>query len=131
MKLLQLLPLAAVSSAFIIPDEAVMKQVAIDSNNAAEALIDKLPSKETLIKEFENSFSHAADASKNAFDSAVEFFADAAETTSSCLKEEYFDVKAWLATGDSNLDGEEGPHPPPPHPPTNEPFSVTATNTSS
>ena len=125
MKLSHVLPLAAVSSAFIIPDEAVLKQVAIDTNHAAEPLIDRLPSKDTLIKEFENSFSHVADASKNPFDSAVEFFADTAETTSNRLKEEYFDVKAWLATGDSSLSGEEGtppsPPPPPPHHPHDNP----------
>jgi hypothetical protein len=115
MKFSHILPLAALSTAFVIPDEQVMSQVAIENHADPESLFDKLPSKETLIKEFENSFASLVDDAKNAFDSAIESVVELADPTSKWLEEEgYFDVNAWLDPSSELVYGEEeeehGPH---------------------
>ena len=108
MKLSYLAPFGVVATAFVIPDDRVMSQVAIEPKQPAQSLLDNLPSKDVLIREFENSFSHVFESSKNAFDEAVEFASSTAEKVSQCLEESSYDTDAWLATELETSNGHKG-----------------------
>ncbi|MCJ1397302.1 hypothetical protein MMC11_000494 [Xylographa trunciseda] len=97
MRVFNILPFAAFSAALVIPDEQIMSQVAIESNRPADSILDGLPSKEQLAKEFDNTFSLIVDSSKNAFDNAIESVSEMAGTAEQTFNEaSYFDTKAWL-----------------------------------
>lgn len=96
MKLIQILPLVALSTAFVIPDEQVMSQVAIESDRAPESFLEKLPSKDEAIKQFEDSFTKLIDTSKNAFDDAIEYATDTKEDISDKAYETAYHVSSWL-----------------------------------
>ena len=107
MKFSHVLPLAALTTAFVIPDEQVMSQVAIESHSASNSIFDQVPSKETLVKEFENSFSRLLDDAKNAFDHAIESIVDTVDTAAEKAEDAYyFNTEAWLDTA-SNLSNDE------------------------
>ena len=110
MRLTAILPLAALSSAFVIPDEQVMNQVAFESNRPSGSIFDKVPSKDTLVREFENSFSKVATVSKNAFDEAIDVAFEAREEITS----KFGQTKAWLDTATNDLEcsghGKHGKH---------------------
>ena len=91
-----------------------MSQVAIESHRPAESVFDRLPSKEQLVKEIENTFSEALDSSKNAFDRAIESLSEKVDVVEQTFNEaSYFNTKAWM---DSNYnlfdegDEEHGGH---------------------
>ncbi|MCJ1250773.1 hypothetical protein MMC30_008001 [Trapelia coarctata] len=108
MKFSHVLPLAALTTAFVIPDEQVMSQVAIESHSTSNSIFDKVPSKETLVKEFENSFSGLLDNAKNAFDHAIESIVDTVDAAAEKLEDaSYFDTKAWLDTASNLFNDEE------------------------
>ena len=96
MKLIQILPLAALSTAFVIPDEQVMSQVAIESDRAPESFLEKLPSKDEAVKQFEDSFTKLIDTSKNAFDDAIEYATETKEDISDNAYETAYHVSSWL-----------------------------------
>ena len=96
MKLIQILPLAALSTAFVIPDEQVMSQVAIESDRAPESFLEKLPSKDEAVKQFEKSFTKLIDTSKNAFDDAIEYATETKEDISDKAYETAYHVSSWL-----------------------------------
>ena len=113
MKVSHVVPFAALSAAFIIPDASMMKQFAIDAKHEAESIFDSLPSRDKLFKDVEDTVSDVVDTTRVAFDTAIEAFSDGAASTSDKLNEEYFNVKAWLATQGNNFDGTEDEHGPP------------------
>ncbi|MCJ1283057.1 hypothetical protein MMC26_002384 [Xylographa opegraphella] len=97
MRFSNILPLAALSTALVIPDEQIMSQVGIESHRSAGSVFDSLPSKDQLVKEFEHTFSRVVDSSKNAFDNAIESFTETVDTAEQTFNEaSYFDTKAWL-----------------------------------
>ena len=97
MRFSYILPLAALSTALVIPDGQVMSQVAIESHRSTGSIFDDLPSKDQLVKEFENTFSQAVDSSKNAFDNAIESFTEKVDAVEQTFNDaSYFDTKAWL-----------------------------------
>ena len=96
MKLIQILPLAALSIAFVIPDEQVMSQVAIESDRAPDSFLEKIPSKDETIKQFEDSFTKLIDTSKNALDDAIEYATDTHEAVSDKAYETAYHVSSWL-----------------------------------
>lgn len=96
MKLIQIWPLAALSTAFVIPDEQVMSQVAIESDRAPEFFLEKLPSKDKAVKQFEDSFAKLIDSSKNAFDDAIEYATETKEDISDKASETAYHVSSWL-----------------------------------
>lgn len=121
MKFSHVLPLAALTTAFVIPDDQVMSQVAVESHPSSKSIFSKVPSKETLTKEFENSFSSLLNNAKNALDHAVESIVDTVDTTAEKLENaDYFDTKAWLDTAsnlftDAEGDGDHHGHKKHPH----------------
>lgn len=98
MKLIQLLPLAALSTAFVIPDEQVMSQVAIESDRAPESFLEKIPSKDEAIKQFEDTFTKLIDTSKNAFDDAIEYATETKEEVSDKAYYTAYHVSSWLGS---------------------------------
>ena len=98
MKLSHVLPLAALATAYVIPDEQVMSQVSIESNRPPMSLFASLPSKDELIHEFENSFSHIVENSRNALDEAVELASSVVENTFQTFDKSNCDTNAWLSS---------------------------------
>ena len=82
-----------------------MSQVAIESHEASDSLLDRLPTKDQLIHEFENSFSYIIENAKNTLDEAADTATVAVEKVSQQLEDTYFDTSAWLAT-EFNVDDE-------------------------
>ncbi len=112
MRYLTVLPLAALSTAFIIPDEQMMNQVAIESSNAPASVFDRLPSKEQLVNDFEDTFSNLVETSKNALDETIESVTEYSEDVYSKIHDTAFDAQSWLdsAADDFEEDGKHGKH---------------------
>lgn len=97
MKFSHILPLAALGTALVIPDDHVMSQIAIESHRSTDSVFDSLPSKEQLVKEFENTLSSIANGAQNALDNAFESIAEKEDMSENAFNEaSYFDTKAWL-----------------------------------
>ena len=104
MKSIQFLPLAALSTAFVIPDEQVMNQVAIESYQAPpETLLGKIPSKDEAVKQFEDSFTKLIDTSKNALDNAIEQLTETKEEVSDQAYGTAYHVSSWLDSAADRL----------------------------
>ena len=96
MKLIQILPLVALSTAFVIPDEQVMSQVAIESDQSPQSYLERIPSKDEAIKQLQNSFAELVDTSKNALDDAIEYATETTEDVSDKAYETAYHVSSWL-----------------------------------
>ncbi len=96
MKLAHILPLAALSTAFVIPDEQVMSQVAIESDRTPESFLQKIPSKDKAIKQFQDSLTKLVDTSKDAFDDAMEHATETKEEVLDQAYETAYHVSSWL-----------------------------------
>ncbi|KAK3079147.1 hypothetical protein LTS18_005614 [Coniosporium uncinatum] len=126
MKFSHILPLAALSTAFVIPDEQVLNKISIEDHHkqpdhSTLGKLPKIPTKE-LLDDLKKTYNHAVDASRNAIDEALasvdEYRTDAAED----FWDATYDTKAWI--GDKLRDfehreitggGDEPPHHGPPH----------------
>ena len=98
MKISHVVPFVALSTAFVIPDERVMSQLAVEPSSTSNSIFNNLPSKEQLIREFENSFSGLLESATNAFDSTLESIVETAEFTPESFEEGYFDAKSWVTS---------------------------------
>lgn len=103
MKFVHILPLAALSTAFVIPDEQVMSQVSIESNRAPQSFLEKIPSQDEVIKQFEDSVTDFIQTSKNAFDDAIEFATETKEEVSDKAYETAYHVNSWLESAGSRV----------------------------
>ncbi|KAK0507184.1 hypothetical protein JMJ35_010222 [Cladonia borealis] len=115
MKYFTILPLAAFATAFIIPDEQMMSQVAIESSNAPASVFDRLPSKEQIVNDFEDTFSNLVETSKNALDEAIESVTEYSEDVHSKIHDTAFDAQSWLDSADDDFEddgkhGKDGKH---------------------
>ena len=112
MKFLNILPLAALSTAFVIPDEQVMSQVSIESHRVPESAFDNLPTTEQAITEFENTVSKLTDTSKDAFDEAIDYVTETGEDVYSKAHETGFAAQAWLDSASNSIEdlGKHGKH---------------------
>jgi len=115
MKLSHLLPLAALSTAFVIPDEQVMNELAIESHKASNSLLDKLPSKDDILDGLKSVVDEAAYASKNALDEAIEYATETTNSVSEKAHSKAFDAEAWLSSSLNGLFDEFGGGDHPPH----------------
>lgn len=132
MKFSHVLPLAALSSALVIPQEEVMQDVAIESNHRGNSWFDEaVSSKDEILSGFKQHFdevtetsksawNEASEKSKSALDDAFSRASDAASGFSEKVHETAFDAQSWLESEiDSfNLDDPHHDHPPhhgPPH----------------
>lgn len=73
MKLINILSFAALSTAFVVPDEQVFNRIAVESHRGLDSLYNTLPTKEDVVSKVENGCSKAIKFSKNTFDRAVEY----------------------------------------------------------
>ena len=97
MKLIHILPLAALSTAFVVPDEQVMSQVAIESDRSPEIFLENIPSStDEAIKQVQDSFTKLIDTSKNAFDHAIEYATEGEQEVSDKAYETAYHVSSWL-----------------------------------
>lgn len=110
MKLTNLLPLAALTTAFVIPDEQVMNQVAIEAHEPPHSIFEQLPSKDRLVSKFENSFSKIRETSKNAFDQAIETATDARDELTQALDDTAANTKSWVDSAATSLNDHHGHH---------------------
>lgn len=110
MKLTNVLPLAALTTAFVIPDEQVMNQVAIESHKTASSILDKIPSKDQVHNCLEDIFSSGLKATQNAFDQAVDRASEAGEKIAGKLDDAATHTKSWLESAPSTFDGHHGHH---------------------
>ncbi|OCK74739.1 FAS1 domain-containing protein [Lepidopterella palustris CBS 459.81] len=120
MKLLHLLPLAALAASFVIVDEKVMQEIEIESHNTNDP-IAKLgrPCHDKLI-EWKGDAANVIEKSKNYLDDALARAADAGNTLNEEIHAVAYDVNAWLEGSlyseglyDSFEEDEEEPHHPP------------------
>ena len=91
MKFSLLLPLAAVSSALVIPDEAVMSQIPYERHRSP-SLVDKTE------QQLSQGPQGRVSCTRNVLESTLDSVADSIGTASSKLQEEVFDAEAWLAS---------------------------------
>ena len=96
MKLFTVLPLAALSTAFVIPDQNVMSQIAIESHDSLGSVFEKLPIKDRILNQAETTIFKAVKCSKNAIDQAIEYAADAGHDLSHRLEETTLNTKSWF-----------------------------------
>ncbi|GAB7361811.1 hypothetical protein MBLNU230_g1853t1 [Neophaeotheca triangularis] len=113
MKLLQVLPFAALTTAFVLPSEEVLQDIAIESNHRGNSWTDQVAStKDSVLQEFKDQLEEVSETykdaweqvqkkSKNAVDAAIEQGSDALDSVNSKVHETAFDAQSWL---DSSAD---------------------------
>ncbi|KAG8528693.1 uncharacterized protein KY384_006380 [Bacidia gigantensis] len=107
MKYSTLLPFAALATAFVIPDDEVMSQVAIESDRSAKPVQDRLPSSSdvhNVISEVGNTFNDLLDSSKNAFDDVLDNVEAAAQKTRKSCHGAAFNAKSWLDSKSADVE---------------------------
>ena len=107
MKLTNLLPLAALTTAFVIPDEQVMNQVAIEKHETSS---DKVPLKDQVHNCLEDVFSNGLRASKNAFDEAFDQASEAGDKIAGKFDDAAANTKAWLESASTMFRDHHGHH---------------------
>jgi hypothetical protein len=122
---ISILPLAALASGFVIPDESISQQLVIEDNRPiAEKIWDTVPSRQG----FKTIIDDTIVAGHNAFDKAVELASETSETVNKkmqCYKSmTAFDTKGWMESAQSAFDMDEtlehhgkSQHPHKPHTP--------------
>ena len=111
MKLSHVLPLAALSSAIVIPDEQVMNQIAIETPNKAGSILDKVPCADEVVHGIKDTFSSVVSSSKNAFDYAIEQASAGVDRFAHEFELTEEATSAWLESASDGLDfGGHGKH---------------------
>ena len=112
MKLTNLLPLAISASAFVIPDEQVMSQIAIESHKVSDSHFDHLQTKNEVVEKIQDTLSDVVKNSRSAFDKAVEFAQSAGEKFSTKSRQTTFEAESWLDSKFETFDrpGHHCPH---------------------
>jgi len=116
MKLINtILPLAAITSAFVVPDEQITEQLIIQNQEKSHSLLDNVKDAWSSV---DRTFKDAITFTGNAFDSAIEAASDTAESVKSTFEchasQTKWDIQAWL---DSEVTTDERPkHPGHKHP---------------
>ncbi|KAI4094952.1 MAG: hypothetical protein L6R37_007139 [Teloschistes peruensis] len=102
MKLTYVLPLVAVSTALVLPDEQVFNQIAIDSHKSADSAWEKLPSKHQVVDKLEESLDKAGKSlgklskcSKHVLDSAIDYAVETGDDLSKKVHQTGFAAGSW------------------------------------
>lgn len=127
MKYINLLPLAALTTAFVVPNEQVFNELEIQDNSQARLLNKASYTKDAIVDGFKSHFhevsdtvKHTADKvschAKNALDDALSFASDAG----SSMSETAFDAQSWTENNLEHLydafeEHKEPPKDGPPH----------------
>lgn len=120
MKLLHLLPLAALGASFVIIDEKVMQEIEIESQRAKDSVVKSGRPCHDKLLEWKHEAEGVVKTSKNYLDEALAKVIDVTETSYDKIYSTGYDVEAWLEgspfSASEELDDEdERPHHPPPH----------------
>src|SRR6187402_782473 len=115
-----LLPLAAITSAFVIPDEQVASQLVIETQKEPQSFLERLAGNiDNVWSGVEETFKDTVAFPGNAFDNAINAAADVsnkAKTTFEChASMKKFDVQGWLDTAVSTVEEDVDVFDPPPH----------------
>ncbi|KAL9059355.1 MAG: hypothetical protein Q9162_001224 [Coniocarpon cinnabarinum] len=114
MKTSVLLQLAAVSSAFVLPDQDVLAQVEIQTSEKADSFVARLPSTRQLIDAVDDEIDSVADRVRDSFgeykrsahkslDEALSKVSAGVSEAAHELSEEYFDAQAWINTESDDI----------------------------
>ncbi|KAH7064927.1 Fasciclin domain-containing protein [Macrophomina phaseolina] len=129
MKFVQLLPLAALSSAFVIPDEAILNELAAqtDSRKSSvpehplddlkDVVNDLVDGTRDEFESVEFGLRHRFNEAKTSLDDAFDKVFDAGDDVLDKIHDAVFDAESWLSSGFSPSPPPHGEHPPPPPPP--------------
>ena len=118
MRFTQLLPLAVLSTAFVIPEEKVLNSLSLENDDASQpSFFDELTTeKDNLVEEVQDRIGKTFRCAKHRFEDIVQ---NVEEKVSEFGRswEQAFDAQSWLDTADYELDlMEDGPpHHGPPH----------------
>ncbi|KAA8569568.1 hypothetical protein EYC84_001181 [Monilinia fructicola] len=118
-----ILPLAAVATAFVIPDEQMTSQIIVESQATSKTWLDRISeTKDDVFSHAEKSFKDAIAFSENAFDNAMDAFSEAGERAHNVIECHHsmskFDISGWLESAMStveDIDIFDHPHEKPPH----------------
>ena len=110
MKLTNLLPLVALTAAFVIPDEQVMNQVAIETHETSSTISHKVLSKEQVHNCLEDVFSKGLRASKNTFDQALDQASEYGDKIAGKFGDAAANTKSWLESASTTSHGHHGHH---------------------
>lgn len=120
MRVLSVLSAAAVATAWVIPDQAIIESLAAQNEEIEQPpqhpFWDKVHDAEHFWEELEEEFTKAAGCAKHRFSDLVDSTHETAVRYGKNF-EDAFAGEAWLDTADYDLDlfEEPGPHRPPPH----------------
>ncbi|KAG4439042.1 hypothetical protein IFR05_005470 [Cadophora sp. M221] len=115
-----LLPLAAISTAFVIPDDELTNQIVLESKKEPQTFLDRISGNiDSVWSGVEDTFKDTVAFSENAIDNAINAALEVTETAkttfechTSMMK---FDAKAWLESSLGDVDIFDHPHHKPPH----------------
>jgi hypothetical protein len=100
-----LLPLAAISTAFVIPDEQITEQLILLSEEQAPSYFDKFQgSVDSVWSGVEETFKDAVAFSENAFDTAINAASEAKNTLECYMSMEKWDISSWLDSEIENIE---------------------------
>ena len=123
MKLSAFVPLVATATAIVLPEDEVMRQIAIE-DHSGQSLFHQieasLPTGDQVKHTVDDTLSSLFRGSKNALDDAFDWASTEVRTAEDYLTEGYFDAKNWLACSMEELDHQDHDGPPhhgPPHKP--------------
>ncbi|KAI4244315.1 MAG: hypothetical protein L6R40_003041 [Gallowayella cf. fulva] len=113
MKIANILPLAALSTAFVLPEQQLFSELAVESHRSADSTFDKLPSKDQVLDQIEHSVSKLGDkldkvikCSKHALDSAIDYAAETGSDVSKKIQNTGFEASSWMhSTAHLGLNG--------------------------
>lgn len=127
MKFTHVLPLVALGSAFVVPNEQVFNELAVENNRHAAVADDGASSKDAVLKGFKKHFdevtstvNEASHNAKNALDEAFAYATDAGNSVSEHVHDSAYDAKTWYASTLNDVydvfdERDDPPHDEPPH----------------
>lgn len=123
MKFITLLPLAALASAFVLPDDGLTNQILTNTQDRAREWLEKLPGADEMASLVRESYETGVAFSENAIDNAIVASIHAEKAVSGYMcphSMTAFDVQSWLDSANNPLEGEidfseepKHPHHPP------------------
>lgn len=97
MKFINLLPLAALSSALVIPDEETMAELDIVDHHQQETILTPIHKDvKHMVDEAETYVSTAISTAGSIFDQAVDFYSNTEQKAKKTCHKKAYDTKAWL-----------------------------------
>lgn len=114
MKSFLVLQLAAISTAFVLPNEDVIKDLQVESRESTNSPQHRLPSKDKFLDDIDQVIEHLADDAnsevqkiegdaRNSVDDILSRFSHAGNRVNEKVKEAYADTKDWLKATEEDV----------------------------